>query len=177
MSAKLPSLLTLLSFAFTALAAIFILTGPGLTAIFFLLTIVAFAVWLWAGTPGEQQARGLVAPYLLITPLLLVLETLRFSSGWPALLGTNYAGLFSPHFALSDVNWFLFLACAPVSLVLLGGHFLSRNLPLGQFRPGGARSSPLLRVWLNLPPGQGAGRSSPLSHCFPLPVWLALASS
>lgn len=74
-----------------------------------------------------------MAPYLLGIPLLVVLETIRYLSGWVELLQTSDKALFAARFVITDANWFFAFVSLPVSLMLLGGHFLSRRQHFGHY--------------------------------------------
>jgi hypothetical protein len=135
-NSKLAGLLTILACLLTVLAALFTLAGPGLFGEHLLVGAAALAAWQrWPLKPRTQQS-GVVASYLISIVLLVVLNALRLYSDYPAFMRGAYPALFTGSIALNHTSWFLLYVCAPVSLLLLGGYFLSRFTTLGSFFAG-----------------------------------------
>lgn len=133
MQTKLASALTILSVSLTLLAVAIFAVGSVAAVALASISALALLAWLATGTPREDVSDGVVAPYLFSIPLLMVLETVRYLSGWVDLLQTSYAPAFAADFAITDANWFFALVCVPVCFMLLGGHFLSRRHPIGHY--------------------------------------------
>jgi len=133
MNGKLASLLTVLASVFTLIAAALVLLGTPLAILFTLVSGAAVALWLWSGDIDEAQNRNLVSVYLAVPPLFMVLDFARYFGGWVPLLQTHFAGWFDPAFVFDSMHWFTILVSFPVSMILLGGHFLTRNQHVGRF--------------------------------------------
>jgi len=133
MSSHLTAALVFLSVSFTAIAAALAMVGPLPGLFLALLTGIAVAAWLWSrwGACPDVSTSHLLSPYLLVVPVALILDSLRFAGGWVPRLASEIAWAFRPDFLLSDVTWFVAFVCAPVSVVTLGGYALSRQHPLG----------------------------------------------
>jgi hypothetical protein len=132
-NSRLASLLTIITVLITALAILSLAAGWGLFAEHLVVGGVALVAWLrWSRHPHAERP-GVVAPYILSVVALLVLNAFRLAADYPAFLTGTYPALFTGHLPLDHTNWFLLYVCAPVSLLLLGGYFLSRFTVLGGF--------------------------------------------
>jgi hypothetical protein len=161
MQTKLASVLTVLSVALTAIAVAVFAVGP--FAAVAIALISGLLAWLLVGSPTDEVSDGVVAPYVLSIPLLVALETIRYVSGWVELLQTNYKPLFAARLAITDVNWFVALVCIPVSLLLLGGHFLSRRQHIGHYMAWWGAFLVIAQGAIELSVGVLAGRAPTIS--------------
>jgi hypothetical protein len=129
----LAAVLTILSVTFTSLAVAITLEGPAVATAIGAISGLALIAWLWAGSPQDTKSDSVIAPYLLSIPLLLVLDTIRYVSGWVGFLAASNTPLFAARLAVNDANWFVVFVCAPATLILLGGYFLSKRHPIGHY--------------------------------------------
>lgn len=129
MQSRLASLLVAVCVGVTAVAAALAILGPGPALALAIVSGLALAGWLW--TKADPAPDGLLSPYLAVAPLVLVLESLRFTGDWVPLLAEQAEAGFRSGLVLTDRLWFLAWVCAPVSLVALGGFALARRHPLG----------------------------------------------
>ena len=132
-NSRLASLLTILTVLITALAILFLVAGWGLFTEHLLVGGVALGAWLRWPLPSHAEQSGVVTPYILTVVALLALNAFRLAAHYPAFLTRTYPALFTGQFPLDPTSWFLLYVCAPVSLLLLGGYFLSRFTVLGYF--------------------------------------------
>jgi hypothetical protein len=160
---KLASVLTILSVALTAVAVAVFAVGPFAAIAIALISGLSLIAWLLVGSPADEVSDGVVAPYLFSIPLLTALETIRYLSGWVELLQTNYKPLFTARFAVTDVNWFVALVCIPISLLLLGGHFLSRRQHIGHYMAWWGAFFIIAQGVIQLSAGLLAGRALTIS--------------
>lgn len=129
MSPRLSAALVFLAVSFTAIAAALVMAGPSVALALALLSGIAIAAWLWSGT--EVSTSSLLSPYLLVVPVALVLDSLRFAGGWVTLFASDTASAVRLDLPLSEVTWFVAFVCLPVSIVTLGGYALGRRYALG----------------------------------------------
>lgn len=128
---RLVSLLTVLAVVFTALAVLFTITGTWLFLEYLVVSAFALAGWLYFSFEDTLSINRLVSPYILSIVVLLVLNTCRYSSDFSMFIDSHYHSLFLPGFGLNHTNWFIFFVCLPVSLLLLGGVFLTKRSAVG----------------------------------------------
>lgn len=133
MESRLAAALTIASIACTAVAAAIVLVGPAAAIAVGGISALAFAAWLWIPSPRAAVLDSVLSAYLLSIPLLVALEAMRYLSGWVGFLSARSGALFDPVFAMTDTTWFIFFVICPVTLMLVGGHFLSRHRPLGHY--------------------------------------------
>jgi hypothetical protein len=77
METKLPSLLTVLSIAITAVVAVYLFTGAGYAIELAVVSLTALAAWLrWSFRELPSQ-RQLVGPYILVIVTALAMNTGR----------------------------------------------------------------------------------------------------
>jgi hypothetical protein len=131
MQSRLASLLTIIAFTVTALSASYIDVGPALCIELAVVSVLALACWLRFSFREPLPQDTVVAPYLLVVVLNLLLNTCRYWSDHSQFINERWHFLFAPQFALSDVSWFVVFVTCPVSLMLLGGYYLSKRLPIG----------------------------------------------
>ena len=132
-NSRLASLLTVLTVLLTALAALFVVAGWALFAGHALVGGVALGAWLrWSGRPHPVRP-GVVAPYILCVVALLTLNAFRLAANYSTFVAQAYPALVAGQLPWNPTSWFLLDVCAPVSLLLLGGYFLSRFTVLGGF--------------------------------------------
>lgn len=132
-SSQLASILTILTCSFTIFAATLVLVGLGPAILFAAICVVALAAWVLANEPTEDTDSDILSLYLLVPPVLLALNAARYSGEWIQLLEAHQAGWFNAAFTFNSANWFVFLVCAPVTLILLGGYLISIHMPAGKF--------------------------------------------
>lgn len=130
-ASKLSGLLTVLSFLFTALAIFFTFIGTWLFLEYLIVGTTALAGWLYFSFKEPVNIQRTVAPYILSIVVLLILNTCRYSSDFSMFIGYHYQLLFLHSFSLNHTNWFIFFVCLPVSILLLGGVFLTKRSAVG----------------------------------------------
>jgi hypothetical protein len=128
---RLVGLLTVLAVVFTTLAILFTITGTWLFIEYLIVSTIALAGWLYFSYRDTKSIQRVVSPYILSIVVILILNTWRYSSDFYLFIDSHYHSLFSQGFNLNFTNWFLFFVCLPVSLLLLGGVFLTRRSPVG----------------------------------------------
>jgi hypothetical protein len=131
MDSKLLSLLTVLSTIITLLIATYIFSGVGYTIKFTIVSLLALITWLFFSFKNTPSQNKIVAPYILIIVLVLVLSTCRYWSEYSSFFYSNWNSFFAVHFTLTHVSWMIFSAFAPVSIMLLGGYYLTKQKPIG----------------------------------------------
>lgn len=127
------TVLTILAFALTLIAATLVLIGGGPAILLAVICAVSFAAWRVTFDAAENPNSGILALYMLVPPVLLALHSARYAGGWPDMLGHHHAGWFNATFAFTGANWFVLLVCAPVTCILFGGCLISTYKPAGQF--------------------------------------------
>ena len=132
MESNRASLLTVIAVIITALAAVYVNVGPGPWIELTLISLLALAGWLgFSFRNAELSQDKILAPYILVIVLNLALNSCRYWSNFPQYLSETWHSLFAPHFAISDLSWFIVFVTCPVTLMLLGGYFLSKRTPIG----------------------------------------------
>jgi hypothetical protein len=131
MESKLTSLLTVLSIVITTLVAAYLFTGPGYAIELTAVSLLALGGWLRFSFRDLPSQDTIVAPYILIIVLSLALNTSRFWSGYSSFLATHWPAFFAPSFTLTYIGWFLLFVTIPVSVMLLGGYYVSKRTPIG----------------------------------------------
>jgi hypothetical protein len=129
MDTRLASALTVLSITFTVLVAAYIAAGPAPAVYWAVVSLLALVCWLAFSPHDCDEQAVVVAPYILAVTLVLVLDTFRYLSGSFALLEPHL----NSRFPLTEATWFAVFVTGPVSLMLLGGHCLSRGMALGSY--------------------------------------------
>ena len=130
---KLESLLTVLSVVFSTLAILYTLTGTWLFLQYLIVSSIAVFGWLFFSFKPTKSIQQVVSPYILSIVVLLILNTCRYSSNFNVFLNSHYHSLFSQSFSLNYINWFIFFVCLPVSILLLGGFFLTKRTSVGLY--------------------------------------------
>lgn len=132
MSRILPYLLTIVTAGLTAIAAAYVVTGPGLALEMMIVSGLAFIAWR-AVPLDETAVPHAVVPYLGIVIISLLLAAAQFWSGFAAHLEEEVPALFSVSYGSPEVVWFLACVTAPITLMLVGGYFFVRNHSLGHY--------------------------------------------
>lgn len=130
-NAKLQSLLIVFALTSTGLTILFTMTGTWLFLEYLIVSTIAIAGWLYFSFKSVLSPKRFIAPYILLIVLLLVLNTTRYASEFFIFIDYHYHSLFLQRFQLNYTNWFIFFVCLPVSLLLLGGFFLSKHFIVG----------------------------------------------
>jgi len=130
MESKRTSLLTVLSIMITTLVAAYLFTGPGYAIELAVVSLLALGGWLRFSFRETPSQDTIAAPYILIIVLSLILNTSRYWSGYSSFLA-HWPAYFAPSFTLSEVVWFILFVTLPVSLMLLGGYYVSKRIPIG----------------------------------------------
>ena len=131
MESKRTSLLTVLSIDITTVVAAYLFTGPGYAIELTVVSLLALAGWLRFSFRDVPSQDTIVAPYILIIVLMLVLNASRYWSDYSSFLSAHWPSLFVSDFTLTHISWFIACVTLPVSLMLLGGYYLSKRIPLG----------------------------------------------
>jgi len=130
---RLSGLLTVLAVVFTALAVLFTITGTWLFLEHLIVSAIALVACLSFSFKDTLTTQQVVSPYILSIVVLLILNTCRYSSDFHLFIGSHYHSLFLQDFSLNYINWFLFFVCLPVSVLLLGGYFLTKRSAVGPY--------------------------------------------
>jgi hypothetical protein len=130
MESKRTSLLTVLSIVITTVVAVYLFAGLGYAIELAIVSLLAFGAWLRFSFRDLPSQDTIVAPYILIIVLSLILNTSRYWSGYSSFLA-HWPAYFAPSFTLSEVVWFILFVTLPVSLMLLGGYYVSKRIPIG----------------------------------------------
>jgi len=131
MESKLTSVLTVLSIAISTVVAAYLFAGAGYAIELAVVSLLALGGWLRFSFRELPSQDTIVAPYILIIVLSLVLNTSRYWSGYSSFLSTHWPSFFTTNFSLTHIFWFILFVTLPVSLMLLGGYYLSKRMPLG----------------------------------------------
>jgi len=131
MESKPTSLLTVLSIVITTVVAAYLFTGPGYAIELTAVSLLALGGWLRFSFRDLPSQDHIVAPYVLIIVLCLALNTSRFWSDYSSFLATHWPAFFAPSFTLTHIGWFLLFVTVPVSVMLLGGYYVSKRIPIG----------------------------------------------
>jgi len=131
MESKLTSLLTVLSIVITTVVAVYLFTGPGYAIVLTVVSLLALGGWLRFSFREAPSQDTIVAPYILIVVLILVLNTSRYWSDYSLFLNMHWPSFFAPNFTVTHISWFILFVTFPVSLMLIGGYYLSKRIPLG----------------------------------------------
>lgn len=131
MESKSASLLTVGAVGITALVATFINVGPGPGIELALVSVLALACWLGFSFRDALSQEKIVAPYILAIVVNLLLNSSRYWSNQAQFINEHWNSLFVPNFPITAVSWFVVFVTCPVSLMLLGGYYLSRRAPVG----------------------------------------------
>jgi hypothetical protein len=131
MESKLTSLLTVLSIVITTVVAVYLFIGAGYAIELTVVSLLAFAGWLRFSFRDVPSQDKIVAPYTLITVLSLILNTSRYWSDYALFLSAHWPSFFATNFTLTQISWFILSVTFPVSLMLLGGYYLSKRMPIG----------------------------------------------
>ena len=101
-------------------------SGPGAT-----ITLVNAAAFLcWRTLDHRSCGHHRTVPvYLLGIVTLLIVSTLQYKIGFPAVLASTVSSVIP----LTEINWFLVFVVLPVTALLLGAYALIRESPAGQF--------------------------------------------
>ena len=120
MSRILPYLLTIVTAGLTAIAAAYVVTGPGLALEMMIVSGLAFIAWR-AVPLDETAVPHAVVPYLGIVIISLLLAAAQYWSGFAVHLEQVVPALFSVSYGSPEVVWFLACVTAPITLMLVGG--------------------------------------------------------
>jgi len=133
MESRLASVLTVLSVAITTIVVTAYAVSPVLGLYLAAVSGFALVAWLVFGRAGAAEGDSAVGPYLLALVLVLALATCRYMGGAVQLLGGPLRDWFAAGFPITISSWFLAFAVAPVSLMLLGGYYLVKRMPIGGY--------------------------------------------
>ena len=125
--------LWLVTTATTLSVIVYVQVGAGLALQFSLASGVALLGWWLSSSKGLPAHPALVSYYIGSVVSLLALNTLRYATQYSLFIHRQYSNLFQPDYASTHAHWFGAQVCLPVSLLLLGGYFLSRQTSVGIF--------------------------------------------
>ena len=114
----------------TTLVAAYLFTGPGYAIELAVVSLLALGGWLRFSFRETPSQDTIAAPYILIIVLSLILNTSRYWSGYSSFLA-HWPAYFAPSFTLSEVVWLILFVTLPVSVMLLGGYYVSKRIPIG----------------------------------------------
>jgi hypothetical protein len=120
-----------LSIAITTVVAAYLFTGAGYAIELTVVSLLALAGWLRFSFRDVPSQDKIVAPYILIIVLSLILNTSRYWSDYALFLSTHWPSFFATNFTLTQISWFILFVTLPVSLMLLGGYYVSKRMPIG----------------------------------------------
>ncbi len=121
----------MLSIVITTVVAVYLFAGLGYAIELSVVSLLAFARWLRFSFRDVPSQDTIVAPHILIIVLSLILNTSRYWSDYAPFLSTHWPSLFAPDLTLTHISWFISCVSLPVSLMLLGGYYLSKRMPIG----------------------------------------------
>jgi hypothetical protein len=120
-----------LSIVITTVVAVYLFAGLGYAIELAVVSLLAFGAWLRFSFRDVPSQDTIVAPYILIIVLSLILNTSRYWSDYALFLSTHWPSFFATNFTLTQISWFILFVTLPVSLMLLGGYYLSKRMPIG----------------------------------------------
>jgi len=130
---KLSSLLWVVSAGISVSLLLFNIAGLWLFIEFALVSVLAIICWLKFSQKQLPHQSSAVPFYILSITVLIILNAIRFSSGYASFIQSNYHSLFKQSLVLDHTAWFILLVCFPVSAMLFGGYFLIKKKPIGFF--------------------------------------------
>jgi hypothetical protein len=98
-----------------------------------LVSILSFIGWLKFSFRQRNKFTGLVPIYILSIVLFLFLAFLQYVSNYHTYLFEKWHRLMVPNLSPDYTHWFLVFVCFPVSFLLIGGYFLTKEKFLGSF--------------------------------------------
>jgi len=130
---KLGSLLWLVSTVISVSLLLFNIAGLWLFVEFALVSMLAIVCWVKFSQKQLPQQSSAVPFYILSITVLIILNAMRFASGYASFVQRNYHGFFKQDILPDRSYWFILCVCFPVSVMLFGGYFLVRRNPIGVF--------------------------------------------
>ena len=132
-NSTLANRLWVVTTAITLSVILYIQIGTGLAIQFSFVSGIALLGWWLSPSKGLLTHPSLVSYYIGSVVSLLVLNTLRYATQFGLSTHRQYAHLFHPDYANTYTHWFVIQVCLPVSLLLLGGYFVSKQTDVGVF--------------------------------------------
>jgi hypothetical protein len=132
MNPKLGTAATIVTSVVTLAVTYFVTSGAGAAAASLIVAVAAFIPWI-RGRNVAADDNALIVPYITVVVINLLLNAARYWSGYAGHLVTEVPELFSPHFAATDVVWFISAATVPTVLMLAGGYALLRGHTIGRY--------------------------------------------
>ena len=100
---------------------------------YFLVSALAIFCLQKVSSKKEQMFAGIFPLYILSVCCFLLMAILEYSSGYHTFLIEKFKGLLQPDFTPDFTHWFVVFVCFPVSFLLIGGYFLTKEKFLGLF--------------------------------------------
>ena len=111
----------------------FIQFSKGLGLEYGLISGAALLGWSRRATQSGRRQATLVPYYIGSIVCLLVLSTVRYAARFPEFIQLTYPYLSYSSGDRSYASWFLLQVCLPVSGLLIGGYFLTKQHRIGRF--------------------------------------------
>lgn len=132
MNPTLGTAATIVTSVVTLAVTYFVTSGAGAAAASLIVAMAAFLPWI-RERDATAESNPLIVPYIGVIVINLLLNAARYWSGYAGHLATEMPQLFTPHFAATDVVWFLSAATVPTVLMLAGGYALLRGHAIGRY--------------------------------------------
>jgi hypothetical protein len=132
MNPKLAIGATIVTSVVTLAVTFFVTSGAGAAAASLIVALAAFVMWV-RSPHATAENNPLIVPYVGVIVINLLLNAARYWSGYADHLATAVPQLFAPHFAATDVVWFLSAATVPTVLMLAGCYALLRGHIIGRY--------------------------------------------
>ena len=132
MSLKLGTAATIVTSAVTLAVTYFVTSGAGAAAMILIVAVIAFVPWM-RDRNDTADTNPLIVPFIGVIVMNLLLNAARYWSGYAGHIAAEVPQLFTPHFAATDVVWFLSAATVPITLMLAGGYALLRGHAIGRY--------------------------------------------
>jgi hypothetical protein len=132
-NSKISNLLWIISGSITLTIILLTCIGGGIALQYGLVSTVALVCWLKFSNKPSQRFEKTLPLYLLTIIVLLTLFTARYAADFSSFLNSNFEIFLTGPIEMTHINWFIWMVCLPVSLMLYGGYLLSKNHPTGYF--------------------------------------------
>ncbi|MBS1688497.1 MAG: hypothetical protein JSS96_07220 [Bacteroidetes bacterium] len=130
---RLSSLLWVVAAVISVALLLFNIAGLWPFIEFVFVSLLSIICWLkYFHKPLPEQNAALPF-YILSIALFIILNAIRFASGYASFIQSNYPGFFKQGMALDYTAWFIILVCFPASVMLFGAYSLAKRTTAGFF--------------------------------------------
>lgn len=131
--ANFKALLIICSTTITLAVILLIYIGRGLFVEYSLVSGIAIAGWI-AFSYHSIPSRSQISPlYILIIVLFIILNTFRYLSVYSDFVATDIPGILNNSLLFDHTQWFVWMVSLPVTILLVGGYFLTKGDSVGSF--------------------------------------------